>query len=126
WRRVMNHSTANARMAQARNIDAKAMLTSGIVTPSIVNQRAARRSLIARDCMREVNPNCYGLLGGRALERLTAVSIFEPKDYSRSRCCKRLFQREENLLIRSRNRNVIRLVCVFLCLFSVSVVLVMG
>jgi hypothetical protein len=40
WRRVMNHSTANARMAQARNIDAKAMLTSGIVTPSIVNQRA--------------------------------------------------------------------------------------
>jgi hypothetical protein len=63
------------------------MLTSGIVTPSIVNQRAARRSLIARDCMREVNPNCDGLMGGGALERLTAVLIFEPRDYSRSRCC---------------------------------------
>ena len=48
-RRVMNHSTANARMAQARNIDAKAMLTSGIVTPSIVNQRAAALSLVVRD-----------------------------------------------------------------------------
>ena len=66
---------------------AKAMPTSGIVTPSIVNQRAATRSLIARDCMREVNPNCDGLMGGGALECLTAVSIFEPKDYSRSRCC---------------------------------------
>src|SRR4026208_324854 len=65
-RRVMSHSAAKARMAQAKNIDATAMLTSGIVTPSIVKQRAARRSLIARDCMQEVIPNCDGLTGGRA------------------------------------------------------------
>jgi hypothetical protein len=62
-RRVMNHSKANARIAQARNICERAMLTSGIVTPSIVNQRAARPSLIASDSMREENFNCNGPAG---------------------------------------------------------------
>jgi hypothetical protein len=39
-------------MAQARKICDRAMLTSGIVTPSIVSKQAAVLSLIANDCMR--------------------------------------------------------------------------
>jgi hypothetical protein len=113
-------------MAQAKNIDATAMLTSGIVTPSIVNQRAARRSLIAEGLHAGGEPQLRRTYGGELSKphggfqfssRKIIVDRVAVKDFSKWR---------ENLLIRSRYRNFIRPVCVSLCLFSVSAVLALG
>jgi len=56
-------------------------------------------SLIASDCMLEENSNGDGLNGAGVPERLTAVSIFEPKDYSRTRWHETLFQMEGQLIV---------------------------
>ena len=47
-RRVMNHSTPNAKIAQAKKICERAMLTNGSVTASSVNIRAATSSFVGK------------------------------------------------------------------------------
>src|SRR5258706_12535832 len=78
WRRVMKRSKAKARIEHARNMDDKAMLTSGIVTPSIVNRRTALPSLICSDCTEVELKSTTEMVGG-GIDALRRFQISDRK-----------------------------------------------